>query len=100
MQAAFHLATALGLLRFYWPTRRSDYGKMSVKQVLWAIDPIGSLLFMGAAAFLLLALDWAGGAYPWHDPHVAALLGVGFAMLVLFALYGMATFTAILRPQS
>ncbi|KAJ9627003.1 hypothetical protein H2203_003463 [Taxawa tesnikishii (nom. ined.)] len=87
MQAAFHLATSLGLFFFYWPARRSDYGKMTLKATLWAIDPIGSTLFVGSAALLLLALDWAGGAYAWSDPHVAAPLGVGFALLILFCLY-------------
>lgn len=87
MQAAFHLATSIGILAFYHPPRRSDYGKMSIKQTVWACDPIGSTLFVASAALLLLALDWAGGAYAWSDAHVAAPLGVGFALLVLFALY-------------
>ncbi|KAK0945006.1 hypothetical protein LTR29_003598 [Friedmanniomyces endolithicus] len=87
MQAAFHLATSAGLFAFYWPKRRSDYPRMSLKQILWAIDPIGSLLFIGAATLLLLALDWAGGAYAWSDAQVAAPLGIGFGLLVLFCLY-------------
>lgn len=87
MQAAFHLATSAGLFVFYHPKRRSDYPRMSLKQILWAIDPIGSLLFIGAATLLLLALDWAGGAYAWSDTHVAAPLGIGFGLLVLFCLY-------------
>ncbi|TKA34670.1 hypothetical protein B0A54_13814 [Friedmanniomyces endolithicus] len=87
MQAAFHLATSAGLFIFYWPKRRSDYPRMSLKQILWAIDPIGSLLFIGAATLLLLALDWAGGAYAWSDAQVAAPLGIGFGLLVLFCLY-------------
>lgn len=87
LQAAFHLATSVGIFVFYHPPRRSDYGRMSLKQTLWALDPIGSTLFVAAAALLLLALDWAGGAYSWSNPHVAAPLGVGLALLVLFALY-------------
>ena len=87
IQAAFHLATSAGLLAFYWPKRRSDFPKMSLKSYLWALDPIGSTLFVGAAALMLLALDWAGGAYSWSNPHVAAPLGVGLGLLVLFAGY-------------
>lgn len=64
MQAAFHLATSIGIYAFYWPSRRSDYPKMSLKGYIWAIDPIGSLLFAASAALMLLGLDWAGGAYP------------------------------------
>ena len=88
IQAAFHLATSAGLFVFYWPARRSDYGSMSLRQTLWALDPIGSGLFVTAATLLLLALDWAGGAYAWHDPHVAAPLAIGLALLVTFGLYG------------
>ncbi|KAK1059495.1 hypothetical protein LTR33_013141 [Friedmanniomyces endolithicus] len=87
MQAAFHLATSAGLFIFYWAKRRSDYPRMSLKQILWAIDRIGSLLFIGSATLLLLALDWAGGAYAWSDAQVAAPLGIGFGLLVLFCLY-------------
>ena len=88
MQAAFHLATFVGLMLFYHPTRRSDYPKMSLKEYIWAIDPIGSLLFISSATLLLLALDWAGGAYSWSDVHVDAPLGIGLGLLLLFALYG------------
>lgn len=89
MQAAFHLATSLGLIFFYHPPRSSDYPKMPLKGYVWACDPIGSLLFISAATFLLLALDWSGGAYAWSNAHVAAPLGVGFGCLALFCLYGM-----------
>jgi hypothetical protein len=89
MQAAFHLATTFGLLFFYHPRRHSDYPKMSFKGYFWACDPIGSFFFICAATFLLLALDWSGGAYAWSNAHVAAPLGVGFGCLALFCLYGM-----------
>ncbi|TKA62626.1 hypothetical protein B0A49_07113 [Cryomyces minteri] len=87
MQAAFHLVTVLGLVLFYHPTRRSDYPKMSLKGYIWACDPIGSVMFISSAALMLLALDWAGGAYKWSNPHVAAPLAVGLVLLVLFCLY-------------
>ncbi|KAL2432918.1 hypothetical protein ABEF95_015775 [Exophiala dermatitidis] len=87
MQAAFHLATFLGLMLFYHPTRHSDFPKMSFKGYLWAVDPIGSFLFIVACTLLLLALDWAGGAYEWSDAHVAAPLGIGFGFLALFCIY-------------
>ncbi|KAK5055378.1 hypothetical protein LTR84_013128 [Exophiala bonariae] len=87
IQAAFHMATFLGLVFFYHPARRSDYGKLSLKEIIWACDPIGSSLFIVATTLLLLALDWAGGAYEWSDAHVAAPLGIGFGFLVLFCAY-------------
>lgn len=88
MQAAFHLASALGLLLFYWPTRRSDYPRMSVREYIWSCDPIGSLAFISSATLMLLGLDWAGGAFPWSDPHVAVPLSIGLALLVVFCVYG------------
>ena len=87
MQAAFHIATSVGLFAFYWPKKRSDYPRMSFKEILWAIDPIGSLLFITSVTLLLLALDWAGGAFGWSDPHVAAPLAIGLVLLLLFCVY-------------
>ncbi|KAF2452872.1 major facilitator superfamily domain-containing protein [Lineolata rhizophorae] len=86
MQAAFHGATALGFALFYWPAK-SDYGKMTMKQVLWAIDPIGAFLFISATTILLLSLNWAAGTYPWDDAHVAAPLTIGCVILVVFGVY-------------
>lgn len=88
IQAAFHGATSLGLFLFYWPPKNVDYPKMTLKHYIWACDPIGSVLFVCSATLLLLALDWAGGAYTWSDPQVAAPLALGLALLVVFGAYG------------
>lgn len=88
MQAAFHGATSLGLFIFYWPPKRTESPKMSIKEVLWACDPIGSVLFIGSVSLMLLALNWSGGTYSWSDVHVIAPLVVGLVLLVLFGLYG------------
>jgi hypothetical protein len=88
MQAAFNLASSLGLLLFYWPPKRSDYPKQSLWQYVWLCDPIGSVLFLGGSTLTLLGFDWAGGKYPWSDAHVAAPVGLGLGLLVLFCLYG------------
>jgi hypothetical protein len=61
---------------------------MPWKLVIWECDPIGSLLFLISATLLLLALDWAGGTYPWSDPHVVANLTIGLVSLIAFGLYG------------
>lgn len=88
IQAALHGTTSLGILAFYWPKKRSDYPKMSFKEWSWACDPIGSVLFIASATLMLLALNWAGGAYKWSDPHVCANLVVGIVLLLAFCLYG------------
>ena len=87
MQAAFHLATSLGLFVFYHPKRNPNYPRLSLKQILWEIDPIGSVLFVSSTTLLLLALNWAGGSYNWSNPHVVAPLVVGFVILICFCLY-------------
>ena len=87
MQAAFHLTTALGLLLFYNPPRPADRPKLALGEIFWAIDPIGSALFISSTTLMLLGLDWAGGTYKWGDPHVAAPLGVGLGLLLFFGLY-------------
>ncbi|GAP86862.2 putative mfs general substrate transporter [Rosellinia necatrix] len=88
IQAAFHGATSLGLLLFYWPPKRHrGRPKMSLRDYIWACDPVGSSLFISSATLLLLALDWTGGAYPWSDPHVAVPLSLGLALLVGFGGY-------------
>lgn len=61
---------------------------MSFKQWAWACDPIGSTLLVGSTTLMLLALNWAGGAYPWSNPHVSANLAVGIALFIAFCLYG------------
>ncbi|KAF1938363.1 MFS general substrate transporter [Clathrospora elynae] len=87
IQVALHGITSLGLFAFYWPKKRTEYPRMSFKQWTWACDPIGSLLLVAAATLMLLALNWAGGAYRWSSPHVCANLAVGILLLISFCLY-------------
>ncbi|KAJ7494520.1 hypothetical protein B0H11DRAFT_2005057 [Mycena galericulata] len=86
IQAAFHLVSAIGLLGFYWPPP-SDYPRLNFRELVWACDPIGSLLMTTGTTLLLLAFDWAGGTFPWRDAHVVAPLVIGAVFLLLFGLY-------------
>lgn len=72
---------------------------MRLKDYIWACDPIGSTLFICSATLMLLALDWVGGAYPWSDPHVAAPLALGLALLVAFAGYGKPPVLPLMSPK-
>ncbi|KAK1912184.1 hypothetical protein P3342_009783 [Pyrenophora teres f. teres] len=87
IQVGLHGITSLGLFAFYWPKKRTDYPRMSFKEWVWACDPIGSFLLVAAATLMLLALNWAGGAYPWSNPHVCANLVVGIALFIAFCVY-------------
>lgn len=88
IQAAFHGVTVLMLIFFYHPPRRTDYPKMTIKEIIWSCDPIGAIIFVSGATLTLLALDWTGGTYEWHDAHVIAPLVVGIVLLIGFGLYG------------
>lgn len=88
IQVGLHGITSLGLFAFYWPKKRTEYPRMSFKEWMWACDPIGSLLLVAAATLMLLALNWAGGAYKWSNPHVCANLAVGIVLFITFCLYG------------
>ncbi|KAI4645508.1 uncharacterized protein J4E78_009421 [Alternaria triticimaculans] len=87
IQVGLHGITSLGLFAFYWPKKRTDYPRMGYKEWMWACDPVGSLLLVAAATLMLLALNWAGGAYPWSNPHVCANLVVGIVLFIAFCLY-------------
>ncbi|KAJ5022970.1 major facilitator superfamily domain-containing protein [Bipolaris maydis] len=87
IQVALHGITSLGLFTFYWPKKRTDYPRMRFKEWAWACDPIGSFLLVAAATLMLLALNWAGGAYLWSDPHVCANLTCGIVLFIAFCLH-------------
>lgn len=61
---------------------------MKLKEILWACDPIGSMLFTGGSTLALMGLNWASGSYSWSNPHVAVPLAIGLLGLVLFGCYG------------
>lgn len=89
LQAIFHGLTSLGLFFFYWPPKNIEYPNMTFSDYVWAIDPIGSLLFIAGSTLTLLGMDWgSGGAYAWSNPHVVAPLTLGLVMLVGFGIYG------------
>lgn len=87
IQAALHGATCLGFVLLYHPPRRSDYPRLSLSQYIWAIDPIGSVLFISGTTLTLLALDWVS-SYTWANAHVIAPLCIGVVSLLAFSLYG------------
>ncbi|KIH92513.1 Major Facilitator Superfamily protein [Sporothrix brasiliensis 5110] len=63
----------------------------TVATKLASLDWLGSVLFVGGTVPVLLALGWAGGAYPWSSYRVLVPLLVGLATLGVFlALEGQA----------
>ena len=50
------------------------------------MDPIGTLIFLGAVCCLLLGLMWGGQVYPWNDSKVIGLY-IGFGVLTICFCY-------------
>lgn len=60
---------------------------MKWTSLLWALDPVGSFLFVVGATLVLLALNWSGSTYPWDDAHIVAPLTIGLVLLCTFGVY-------------
>lgn len=88
IQAAFHGATCIGLILLYNPPKRFDSSSLTFKQRLWAIDSLGSMLYITGTTLTLLALNWAP-TYGWSNAHAIAPLCLGLFALLTFCLYGM-----------
>jgi hypothetical protein len=62
------------------PGRSSTFRSLPLKAKIDNMDPLGSILIMGAACCLLLAMQWGGDAKPWNSPDVIGCL-VGAAII-------------------
>ncbi|KAH6867212.1 putative efflux pump antibiotic resistance protein [Thelonectria olida] len=54
------------------------------REKFWYFDPLGTLFFMPMVICLLLALQWAGTTYEWHDGRIIVLLVLFAVLLVAF----------------
>ena len=59
-------------------------GGTSLKQQFAQLDPLGNLCFLPGVACLLLALQWGGSTYAWHDAKIIALLVLSGILLLSF----------------
>jgi hypothetical protein len=58
-----------------------SYNDLSLSSKLNHMDPIGTVLFIGAVCSLLLVLTWGGQTYSWSNSRIIGLL-VGFGLMV------------------
>ncbi|KAJ5279766.1 hypothetical protein N7478_005138 [Penicillium angulare] len=56
----------------------------TLKEKLWGMDPLGTIIFVSAIVSLLLALQWGGSVHPWGDGRIIALFVVFGALLGCF----------------
>lgn len=77
--------TALVVLLIVLPASKPpEEVQRTLRQKVWAFDPIGNLVLAPGLICLLLALQWGGAKYRWSDPKLIALLTIGCVLLVLF----------------
>ena len=70
---------------FYHPTQRAkklQTGGLST--IINQFDPFGLVVFLPMVVCLLLALQWGGSRYPWHDGRIIALLVIFGILVIVF----------------
>lgn len=69
----------------FWNPPKQKCESVSVGTHIQRLDPIGMFFFLPSLVSLLLALQWGGSTYSWHDPRIIALFAVFGTLLIAFA---------------
>lgn len=86
---AIHGAASLCWILFYHPPRfQSLHRYRTMMQEVREMDFTGIFLFIAGSVLFLLGLSWGGQLYPWASTYTLTTLCIGFAVLVVFILYG------------
>ncbi|KAJ3480194.1 hypothetical protein NLG97_g8129 [Lecanicillium saksenae] len=80
----FGAVTALFIILFFNLPPTKTRVKSSFKEQLLAFDIEGTAAFIPGVVSLLLALQWGGVRYPWHDGRVIGLFVVFGVLIVAF----------------
>ncbi|OCL12368.1 putative efflux pump antibiotic resistance protein, partial [Glonium stellatum] len=67
-------AVAVLILFFILDLPEPTQGKLTTKEKLSRLDPLGTFFFLPAITCLLLALQWGGSTYAWKNGRIIALL--------------------------
>lgn len=67
----------------FFKSPKRDFSHISFKAKIKEMDLVGALFLIGAIVCLLLALQWGGVKYPWHDSKVWGNL-LGFGLYVFY----------------
>ena len=62
----------------------SDNTKLTFKQQVSQLDPLGTAVILPSIVCLILALQWGGSTYPWSDGRIIALLVLFGVLFVAF----------------
>ncbi|KAK3116566.1 MFS sugar transporter [Teratosphaeriaceae sp. CCFEE 6253] len=77
--------TILFIALFYNPTKSAKTLASGWKAKLEVFDVYGTIIFLPMIVCLLLALQWGGSKYPWHNGKIIALLVLFAVLLIIFA---------------
>ncbi|TVY67383.1 Efflux pump roqT [Lachnellula suecica] len=79
-------AIAIATVAIFFKTPQRKKTGLSLKQKILEIDLVGAFLLICSIVCLLLALQWGGTTYPWHDSKVwGCLLGFGILVILFIA---------------
>ncbi|KAI1377468.1 putative MFS aflatoxin efflux pump [Hypoxylon crocopeplum] len=76
---------ALAVIAFLLHVPNRETTKLSVKAKLAQLDALGTTFLVPGVVCLLLALQWGGLTYPWSNGRIIALLTLGIALFLAFA---------------
>ena len=76
--------TILGIALFFTSPTRERENSIGFKERFKQFDPYGTVVFMPCVICLLLALQWGGSKYPWHNGRIIALFVVFGILAIAF----------------
>lgn len=84
-------AVSVAIIFFFLHLEPPFHASFYFREKVLGMDLIGNALFLPSSVWLLLALQWAGSKYEWHDARIIALFvlsGVFFIAWVVSQIYG------------
>jgi hypothetical protein len=72
---------AITTVFFFFNNPERKHSKLTTRQKIAQIDLLGAFFLICAICCLLLALQWGGSVYPWHDSRVWGCL-LGFGLII------------------
>ena len=77
---------ALLTVFFFFKNPARKHSNLTLKEKLQEMDLPGAFVLICAIVCVLLALQWGGTTYPWHDSKVWGCL-LGFGLLISLFIY-------------
>lgn len=84
------LALACWVLFYFPPTfDKKHRHDENASKAYWVknFDYVGTFLFAAGIVLFLMGLSWGGSVYPWVSAPTLSAIFIGFALLIVFALW-------------